>query len=508
VDVPPLVIAGMHRSGTSATARLLQLAGLDIGGRLMEPGLDNALGYYEDVDFFALNVDLIAAGVGDDPRFRPDWAFPERIDPAALAPLRPRAEALLAARSARGHAWGFKDPRASVLLDFYDELAPEARYLFVYRAPWEVLASLLHIHEHPLRGRADVAVRAWTSYNERLLAFRARHPDRTVLVHLDAVARRPDDVIELVRSHAPDRLGLLDAAGAREAFVDELLRRTAASSALAELLVADHPEAADAYARLEAAADLPGPRAQGGREPVRVEVEVLGGSVGAAAVLAGAPADGLADATRIARPTGGSSPAESADAGLARLPDDLVAVLFAGQLRPEALATAVASLRADPGLEVVLLATGGPSRAAVEHDPLSIAEAAVGVVVRRASWLRVRGFAAAAAPAGYEGWAFAVACLARGARIARIEGALHLPGASRGDGDVGRLVLEAHPALAARRAIDVATRAAEAEDRSLALEAERIRLASELARMRGTRAWRSAVLFWRLRDRLRGRNVS
>ena len=523
----PLVITGMHRSGTSATARLLQQAGLDVGSQLIAPTLDNPLGYYEDIEFCDLNLDLVAAGVGDDPQHRPDWAFADRIVPSLLTPLRPRAEALLAARSERGHAWGFKDPRTAVLLDFYDELAPDARYLFVYRAPWEVLTSLLSTQERPLHGRADLAVHAWTIYNTRLLEFRERYPLRTVLVHLDAVARQPDEVIDLVQAQGPSPVRL-DAAGAREAFVGRLIRRTDASSALAELLAADHPEAMDVYARLEASADLPAQRPTASRCALAVEIETLRGVLDVAAVLVGVPAVGVEDATRIARPAAGAAPGESADAAIARLPDDLVAILFDGQLRRDALTTAVAALQDDPGLAAVLLAPGTLPQPAFEHDPRSRAEAGAGVVVRRATWLATRGFAAVQAPAGYEGWTFAVACTARGARVARIAGALHLPGAERDDADVRRRVLDAVAAglalgedaeVRARNA-EVAAQAADeradravalavaAEERASAADAEQARVLGLLGQMQSSRTWRLAARWWRFRNLFRSTRPS
>ena len=39
--------------------------------------------------------------------------------------------------------WGWKDPRTSLLLTFWDSLLDEARYLFVYRHPVDVLSSLV-----------------------------------------------------------------------------------------------------------------------------------------------------------------------------------------------------------------------------------------------------------------------------------------------------------------------------------------------------------------------------
>ena len=288
MGVAPLLITGMHRSGTSATARLLQGAGIDVGTRLLPATLDNALGYYEDVDFYELNLALLTAGIGDDPRYQPDWAFPERLVPSRLERLRPQAVKLLAARDAIDHPWGFKDPRTTLLLDFYEELVPEARHVFVYRAPWDVLASLLNIKPRPLHGRADVAVRAWTSYNQRLLDFRASHPGRTVLAHIDAVSERPQALIGLVQATAyGDGVASLDAAAANGAFVPSLLNRTEMDSALAELLVADHPEAMSVYNRLEAEADLASSAAMPLGPSATVELDTASGALPVAAVIVG-----------------------------------------------------------------------------------------------------------------------------------------------------------------------------------------------------------------------------
>lgn len=509
MDVPPLIIAGMHRSGTSATARLLELAGLDVGGDLLAPSVDNALGYYEDLEFCDLNLALLAAGVGDDPRHRPDWAFAEHLVPERLEPLRPRAAALSAGRCARGRAWGFKDPRTTVLLDFYDGLMPGARYLFVYRAPWEVLTSILGTQDRPLRGRADVAAKAWATYNARLLEFRERHPERCVLVHVDAIAAQPEAVVRLAQVQL-DALApgtRLDAGAARDAFAGRLLRRADATTPLAELLAADHPEAMAVYARLQAAADIPGLDADlAPTEPPHVDVEALDGTLGAAGVLAYAPADGLEGTTRLARPAAGATPAAAADAGFLALPDELVVVVFAGQIRPDGLARAVAALQADPGLEAVLLPAGDVPGPAVAHDPLGAAPEGAAVVLRRGAWLATRGFSATTPPPGFEAWTLAVGCVAGGGRVARVDGALHLQGVADDDTAVRRQVLERHPALAASAALDALARAQRAERGATDAEAARDRLARDLEQLRATRAWRLAAGWWGLKARL-GRPV-
>ncbi|MFM7137383.1 MAG: hypothetical protein ACKO1M_10005, partial [Planctomycetota bacterium] len=48
---PALVIAGMHRSGTSLLAGMCQEAGVRIGDRLLGAYRGNEAGHFEDLDF-------------------------------------------------------------------------------------------------------------------------------------------------------------------------------------------------------------------------------------------------------------------------------------------------------------------------------------------------------------------------------------------------------------------------------------------------------------------------
>ena len=52
----------MHRSGTSAITRGLQVMGVELGDNLM-PALkgDNDKGYWEDIDLNALNIEMLSA---------------------------------------------------------------------------------------------------------------------------------------------------------------------------------------------------------------------------------------------------------------------------------------------------------------------------------------------------------------------------------------------------------------------------------------------------------------
>src|SRR5687768_18097338 len=91
----PVAVVGMHRSGTSMVAKLLQQAGLNLGDEtnLMPPAEENPEGFYEHLEFVRLNDEVLnAAGAGWDcpPAAGFDW------DDGALDPFRARAQRLAA----------------------------------------------------------------------------------------------------------------------------------------------------------------------------------------------------------------------------------------------------------------------------------------------------------------------------------------------------------------------------------------------------------------------------
>ena len=109
------------------------------------------------------------------------------------------ARALIRRRKSR-KIWGWKDPRTCLFLDFWHSLLPQARYVFVYRHPVEVVLSLLR------RGRSFdsealvnplTALRSWQTHKQSLLDFFRRHPNSCVLGHVSTISDDPEAFIEL-----------------------------------------------------------------------------------------------------------------------------------------------------------------------------------------------------------------------------------------------------------------------------------------------------------------------
>jgi hypothetical protein len=246
----PLIITGMHRSGTSLLASLLQRGGVHIGERLVSASAHNPRGYFEDEEFMQLHEAMLGSRGGT---ILVDRHFAGAATEAETA----QARELIAARAHRP-LWGWKDPRTCLFLELWHDLLPDARYLFVYRSPMEVLLSLMRRRDPSMPWLLE-AVEAWYAHNERLLRFAQANSHRCMLVHIEAVVA---DIVRL-RQLLAERLGLrltLEAEDAAALYAPaELQRLDLDASQWAELAWA-HPEAVTLYRALEQLADMPSAR--------------------------------------------------------------------------------------------------------------------------------------------------------------------------------------------------------------------------------------------------------
>jgi GT2 family glycosyltransferase/glycosyltransferase involved in cell wall biosynthesis len=134
----------MHRSGTSALARVLHLCGADIGERIVGRSAGNEAGHWEDALAVEVHEQLLAAfgASWDAPLALPrDWASTE---PARAAERT--IAAYIAGNRASHASWAVKDPRLSLFAPLWVEAAREAGQplgaVVVVRHPLEVAASL------------------------------------------------------------------------------------------------------------------------------------------------------------------------------------------------------------------------------------------------------------------------------------------------------------------------------------------------------------------------------
>jgi hypothetical protein len=155
---PGLFILGMHRSGTSCLAGMLESAGFNAGD-VDEWNPDNPLGNREHLAVTPLNEGLLRmqGGTWDQP--------PDNV----VVDDRQRREmySIVAGLEDSGRPWFIKDPRILLLPEPWLALRPGARCVGIFRHPVAVAQSLER------RDGLSLAhgVTLWNRYNQGLLAL-------------------------------------------------------------------------------------------------------------------------------------------------------------------------------------------------------------------------------------------------------------------------------------------------------------------------------------------------
>jgi hypothetical protein len=139
-----IFVLGMHRSGTSAITRGLTTLGVNLGTNLRTPRTENPKGFWEDLDFNAINAEILEM-------FDLNWQKPgiisaDDLRSNRLDAVRDRARTLLQSRMSESCIVGLKDPRASRVLPFWQEviqeIQAEPRYIIASRNPLSIAKSL------------------------------------------------------------------------------------------------------------------------------------------------------------------------------------------------------------------------------------------------------------------------------------------------------------------------------------------------------------------------------
>ncbi len=166
---PVVVVVGMHRSGTSLCANMLQELGVDMAET---PGVspENARGHWERPRINDLNDRVFAMFGRGWGKSSHALALPENwhLDPRVVA-VRGELTAWLRPLVA-SERFGFKDPRTARLFPMwrlvFDDLQVRPRFIFCVRDPAQVARS---ISARDQMARAQAAYR-WLVYNADAVA--------------------------------------------------------------------------------------------------------------------------------------------------------------------------------------------------------------------------------------------------------------------------------------------------------------------------------------------------
>ena len=210
--------------------RLLHSCGLYLGPKdeLMPAQADNPDGFWEHLGFVALNDELLneLGGAWDLPPHRD-----ENFTHAGLDPLRMKARLLIERFNCRGsragcagntpattestHVWGWKDPRNSLTLPFWQGLLPGMKTLIMVRNPLEVAHSMKERNGTSY----SFGLRLWEIYNQRVIE--AAHEQNLLVTHYDFFFEDPESELRRIAEF----VGLPDAEVANAARLVAARRR-------------------------------------------------------------------------------------------------------------------------------------------------------------------------------------------------------------------------------------------------------------------------------------------
>ncbi len=140
----PIIVIGMHRSGSSLLVKVLQQLGVFMGNDLEE---NNESGFFNKINDWML---LQAGASWDNPEnfnyISNDFkALMVEIVKNRLNTIHLKNYLGSSKKSIKdsGFAWGWKDPRNTFTVDVWKEIFPEAKLIHIYRNPVDVVNSLI-----------------------------------------------------------------------------------------------------------------------------------------------------------------------------------------------------------------------------------------------------------------------------------------------------------------------------------------------------------------------------
>jgi hypothetical protein len=245
LNLRPLIIAGMHRSGTSYVASVVQASGVVLGERLFGATFANVRGHFEDTDFSGFHVRMLAAhgAATSGWTLQNQDSIEQRFENEALELIKARTHLAV---------WGWKDPRNALFLDFWLRLLPDACFVFIYRKPWEVVDSLFRRGDWDIRCDPVLSARAWIEHNARILQFCREQPQRSFLANVEGIVRNP----AMFSASLAERFGQTLAEPQAELFERSLMHTLRRGSFEEHALATYFPRAVSLYQELEESADV------------------------------------------------------------------------------------------------------------------------------------------------------------------------------------------------------------------------------------------------------------
>lgn len=212
-------VIGMHRSGTSALAGALSSLGVNLGNNLIAGDANNPKGYFENLDIVEIN-EAILKSLGCC------WhslVIPDRWQDVDVH-LRTQAQDVISRHLSSSMPWGFKDPRVTRLLPFWQDVLKqnklEPRYILANRHPLSVARSLNRRDNFPVAHSLALWLMHQYAGLQMILA------DRVLVVDYDLMLSDPSVQLKRISAFLDIDRNEVESQDYQTEFLDESLRHS------------------------------------------------------------------------------------------------------------------------------------------------------------------------------------------------------------------------------------------------------------------------------------------
>lgn len=181
-----VVVLGMHRSGTSTVALILQELGVNMGDRLLGASSSNPYGHAEDEDFLDLHELMLKGAKGS-------WDFPpkqiklKRI----FEKHKDKIKSLIDNKNTKG-SWGWKEPRTTLFSKNYHELLDNPYYICIHRDALEVAQSLKKRNRMPIKKGVKLSEQYKGALNDFLQSC---NPNKVLHIYFSELHNPKHDIV-------------------------------------------------------------------------------------------------------------------------------------------------------------------------------------------------------------------------------------------------------------------------------------------------------------------------
>ncbi|BAO76199.1 hypothetical protein [Winogradskyella sp. PG-2] len=227
MDQNIIIIAGMHRSGTSLSGNLLEQSGLFIGDRLLSDGFDNKNGHFEDLEILGIHETDLRLKQLDTTGLKGEIKGNLKFE----SETETKIEKFLVKRVDQS-IWGWKEPRTTLYLQAWKDKLPKAKCIAIYRDYDDVENSLIRRYRYKLKFGVGMSYRvrlkhmlfypinvfikkreahkAWSIYNKNILEFKKQYPEDVIIVELNHFLSNYNDVITYANEKFSSNLQHID----------------------------------------------------------------------------------------------------------------------------------------------------------------------------------------------------------------------------------------------------------------------------------------------------------